>query len=157
MKPNSGQASMSLKLGAQSYTVVWNGKRIEYWEYVLRTIRTRHGTPYGYWWCKIPGLTWGKLSPKHGDYGWLPTAPTEFRLMTRVEKGRPYAASKLGALRLEIAELREEIREHGADSRYFEDEATVGEKLPIALKAQKRLRSDRPAKEIASTDQATPT
>lgn len=80
---------MTLKINDKSYCVSWNGTQIEYWEYVLRTIRTRHGIPYGYWWCKLPGITWGKVSTKHGDFGWLPGVWTGFREKRSITRGRP--------------------------------------------------------------------
>lgn len=146
MQPRCSKRStartMALKVGDSCYCVRWEGSRIAYWEYVLRTIRTRHGVTYGYWWCKLPGVTWGKVSKKHGDYGWLSGAWPGFRERHPIVKGRPYAASTLGALRDELASLRENISEYGADCHYDEDDGpTLGEQLKIALAAQKRLRS----------------
>jgi hypothetical protein len=134
---------MSLKIGDSSYRVLWEGAKIEYLEYVLRTIRSCDGITYGYWWCKLPGTTWGKVSKKHGDFGWLPGAHPCFREKHTIKKGRPYAASKLGALRDEIASLRDLISdsEYGADCHYYDDDGpTLGDQLKIALAAQKRLR-----------------
>ncbi|MFP1645670.1 hypothetical protein [Pontitalea aquivivens] len=137
---------MALKIGDSCYRARLDGTRIEYWEYVLRTIRTRHGVTYGYWWCKLPGVTWGKLSPKHGDYGWLPNAWTGFRDRKPIDKGRPHAASKAGALRDEIASLRGLIVDYGADCHFDDDDGpTLAEQLKSALAAQKRLRQSKSA------------
>ncbi|RWR30525.1 hypothetical protein D2T29_12705 [Sinirhodobacter populi] len=135
---------MALKTGDICYSVQWTGTRIEYCEHVLRTIRTRKHLTYGYWWCKIPGVTWGKLSKTHGDYGWLPGAWPGFRRKHPIDRGRPYAASKLGALRDEIADLRVTIARYGADEPYDEDGGpTLGDQLKAALAAQKRMRKSK--------------
>lgn len=134
---------MALKVGDSCYTIVWKGTRIEYWKYILRTIRTRNSTVYGYWWCKLPGVTWGKVSKKAGDYGWLPDAHRDFCTKHRLSQGRPYAASKLGALRDEIADLRCNIEGYGADCHFYDDDGpTLGEHLKIAIAAQKRRRKE---------------
>ncbi len=135
---------MALKIGDTCYCVRWNGSRVEYWEYVLRTIQTRNGVTYGYWWCKLPGTTWGKVSKTHGDYGWIPGAWPGFRDKHPIERGRPYAASKLGALRDEIASLRSSIVEYGPSEPYDEtDGPTLGDQLKTALTAQKRQRNSK--------------
>ena len=97
---------MALKKGDTCYQIMWEGKQIEYWEYVLRTIQTRDSVVWGYWWPKLPGVTWGKVSSKHRDFGWLKDAWSTFRVKKALSRGRPYAASKAGALRDAIAELR---------------------------------------------------
>lgn len=131
---------MSLKVGDRCFRVVLDGARIEYWEYVLRTVRTRNGIKYGYWWNKLPGQTWGKVSKKHGDYGWLPNAWGGWRERHPLERGRPYAASKRGALRAEIADVRALIKDYGEDCDFDEDGATLGQQLRSLLRAQKRIR-----------------
>lgn len=138
---------MALRKGDTCYHVVWDGPKIEYWEYVLRTIQTRKAefswaTPitWGYWWNKLPGQTWGKLSNKHFDYGWLPNAWHGWRERHPINGGRPYAATKLGAIKSEIATLRGYISEHGADYDYDDEGVTLGRQLSLALAAQKRLR-----------------
>lgn len=130
---------MGLKVGDTSFKIVWDGKKVEFWEYVLRTIQVRGGVQFGYWWPKFPGVTWGKRSSKHGDFGWLDNAPAEFRVKHRTERGRPYAASRLGALRQEIADLRNQIKEDGEDYSDDSDEGfSLGVRLESAIAAQKR-------------------
>lgn len=131
---------MTLKVGDRCFHVVLDGARIEYWEYVLRTIRTRSGVKYGYWWNKLPGQTWGKVSKKHGDYGWLSDAWNGWRERYPIASGRPYAASKLGAIRDEIANVRDQIKEYGEGYEFDEDGAPLGQQLASLLRAQKRLR-----------------
>lgn len=140
---------MTLKINDNSYCVRWNGTQIEYWEYVLRTIRTRHGITYGYWWCKLPGITWGKISPKQGDFGWLPGVWTGFREKRSITRGRPYAATKLGALRDEISDLRRHIEDFGPDTSLDDNGPMLKDQLKAALSAQKRMRNAAPAAQKA--------
>jgi hypothetical protein len=133
---------MSLKKGDVCFHIVWDGKKVEFWEYVLRTIQVRGGVQFGYWWPKFPGVTWGKRSSKHGDFGWLHSAPAEFRVKHGTERGRPYAASRLGALRQEIADLRAKIKDDGEDYSDDSDEGvSLGDRLKSAIAAQKRMRA----------------
>lgn len=131
---------MTLRVGDTCYLAIMSGRKIEFWEYVLRTIRKRNGLRYGYWWNKLPGQTWGKLSKKHRDYGWLPDAWPGWREKYPTDRGRPFATTKLGALRREIASVRANIDEYGPDYDLDEEGATLGEQLSALLRAQTRLR-----------------
>lgn len=128
---------MTLKVGDTCYRVFVDSGAVEFWEYHLRTIRKRpHGTAkIGYWFPKLPGL-WGKLSTKHGDFGWLPNIDA-FRVAKRIEAGRPYATTKAGALRDEIARIRASLRDETDQEIIDEMKADLG---PL-LRAQKRLKS----------------
>ncbi|MEP2533519.1 hypothetical protein [Shimia sp.] len=141
-----------LKKGDTCWSLVWSEDgRIEWWEYVLRTIQTRkeplwpgdtsgYACTYGYWWPKLKGTTWGKVSRKHGDLGWLPGAWSCFREKLSINAGRPYPKTQLGALRQEIAEVRAEIKERGPDSHDWSCEIPASWRLKKLLAAQKRLR-----------------
>lgn len=140
-----------LKKGDTCFCAYWEGSSLKFWTYHLRTIQARKDPilswakplKYGYWWQKVPGLTWGKLSKKHGDFGWLKNADRLFCRKHLIERGRPYAATKLGAVRAEIADLRGYIKEYGADEDLEGDGVTLGRQLQLALTAQKRLRKAR--------------
>lgn len=158
---------MALKVGDTCYKAwVCEGK-IEYDEFVLRTIQARKPNrwcepiSYGYWWQKIPGITWGKLSKKHFDYGWLKNAPVTHRIKCRIKDGRPYAATKAGALKDAIALQRKLIKRYGADYKdIWEDEdeegvLTYSQELDILLRAQKRLRTQNKKKKAAKRKEAS--
>lgn len=118
-----------------------NGTKVEFCEYVLRTIRTRNGWRWGYWWARIANDTWGKQSKKNGDYGWLPNAWIGWRTKYAIDDGRPYAATKLGAVRNEIAIARGNIEAYGKDYDLDEDGATLGQQLTALRRLQTRLRN----------------
>jgi hypothetical protein len=128
-----------LKVGDTCWSVhVSDEGKVEFWEYFLRTIRRRpHGTrKIGYWFPKLPGVTWGKLSTKHGDYGWLDkNGIGDFRVAKPIEDGRPFGTTKAGTLRSEIADLRAVLKGETDPEIIAEETAT----LTALLKAQKRI------------------
>lgn len=132
---------MALKVGDVCYTIYMTGTKIEFWEYHLRTIRTRHGWRGGYWWRKVNGDTWGKRSKAHGDFGWLPNGWVGWRVKHNTDDGRPYATTKLGALKDEIASTHANIDHYGENYDFDEEGATLGEQLKALKRAQKRLRA----------------
>lgn len=73
--------------------------KFEWCEYVIRTIRG--GKVYAT--EKVDGITWGKLSKKHRDYGWLDPINPMWRRMWREGEPRPayhdLHTTKLAALR----------------------------------------------------------
>lgn len=138
---------MALKKGDVCFRAELSGTKVEFREYILRTIQTRAGRyswekpeTWGYWWCKVPGLSWGKRSKKHGDYGWLKNADPICRVKHRLQDGRPYGATKAGAIREEIAAIRELIREYGPDCDLDEEGVTLDQQLKAALRVQARLK-----------------
>lgn len=141
---------MALKVGDTCWQVhVDDAGKIEFWEYHLRTIRTRpHGTrKIGYWFPKLPGTTWGKVSTKQGDYGWLDKKNIgEFRVAKAIEDGRPFGTTKAGIVRSEIADCRDSMKKYPDDPELI-SEVTVT--LNALLKAQKRLKT-------ASTAESNP-
>jgi len=128
-----------LKVGDTCWSVhVSDEGKVEFWEYSLRTIRRRpHGTQQiGYWFAKLPGVTWGKLSTKQGDYGWLDkNGITDFRVSKPIKDGRPFGTTKAGTLRSEIADIRAALK--GETDPEIIAEETV--RLTALLKAQKRI------------------
>lgn len=88
--------------------------KIEFDEYVLRTIRKRYigskfrkprlSITYGYWICKLKGITWVKRSKAHGDWGWADNIGPLFRERAPLDKP-PYFATKRGALRAQRAQI----------------------------------------------------
>lgn len=94
---------------------------------VLRTIRGR----FGYMVAKVPGVTWGKLSRKHGDYGWLDPIPDYARSRFVIADGTPagYGLSKSAAVRSALAAAREFrkrfIGRHGSEVETDESDAEI--------------------------------
>jgi hypothetical protein len=134
---------MGLKVGDTCFSVhVSDDGKVEFWEYHLRTIRRRpKGTQkIGYWFPKLPGVTWGKLSTKHGDCGWLDkNGIVDFRVAKAIENGRPFGATKVGTLRTEIAEYRAGLK-GATDPEIIAEETAI---LDALLKAQKRIQTGR--------------
>lgn len=93
----------------------------------LRTIRGGHG----YLIEKVPYITWGKLSKKHGDFGWLKSIPWWMRTKFRVADGVPagYGLTKSAAVRSALAEERKYLASHkarhGADADTAETESAI--------------------------------
>jgi len=133
-----------LKVGDKSYTAVYGAHaKIEFWEYELRTIRTHRGFRYGYWWNKLKGVTWGKVSKRHFDYGWLPGSWVGWRVQHPIDAGRPYSASKIGAVAVELADVRRLISEYGENCDFNEEGYTLRDQLNSLIRVQKRLRSSK--------------
>lgn len=87
--------------------------KVEWHTWVVRSIRK--GRVYAT--VKMPGVTWGKVSKKHGDYGWLDPVPSWCRqwwyashpsnLMLRHDKPATLGSTKIGALRSAIKAHKE--------------------------------------------------
>lgn len=133
---------MKLKVGQVRYwaCVSSDTMRVEYSEWVLRSIQTRGGIKRGYWINKVKGVTWGKRSKKNGDFGFLKNIPAWLRVSMQVSEGAPYSATKKGALAKCIAEIRSDIKRYGADADIWDEGVTVADELAVALRAQKRLK-----------------
>ncbi|MFC3724436.1 hypothetical protein [Neoaquamicrobium sediminum] len=82
--------------------------------------------------------TWGKLSKKHGDYGWLPSIDPMWRTKWRVgEKPPPkLAKTKAQAIRAEIANIK-----RWAEDDDYDDGITVAS---IVKKLEGMLKRERP-------------
>jgi len=114
--------------------------RVEYDEWLVSSIQNRYGCLRVYWKNKIIGLTWGKRSKKHGDYGFLNNIPACCKKTTKYPE-LLFSASKKGALRCCISDLRKDIKIYGKDEVVFADDSkTLGQRLNGALRAQKRLK-----------------
>lgn len=106
-------------------------------EYGLRSIRQS----IAHFTVKYDGITWGKRSKKHGDYGWLPTIPRWCRspaLLTGSSINR-YAKTKASAIRSALAEARRMQREHKKNPELYGDhtaEISAYEKRLKSLKAR---------------------
>lgn len=118
-----GRAKFKWKVGQILYWIMAdeeNGK-ISFEEYQIRTIRG------GYVYAILKAeWTWGKVSKKHGDFGWLPRIPAWCRKKWKVD-GEPHDLFKT-----KLAAIRDEIKTQ--DPRNFDDPA-------IYEKAMKTLRS----------------
>jgi hypothetical protein len=114
---------MKWKVGQIFYYVSTDEEtgKVEFDEYHVRTIRG--GFVHAI--LKAP-YTWGKISKKHGDFGWLPRIPKWTR-----EKW-PVDGAPRNMFMTKLAALRDEIKTQ--DPRNFDDPA-------IYEKAMKTLRS----------------
>lgn len=122
-----------MKVGDTRYTAsIWDG-RIEYDEWVLRSIQRRKRyagmrwiePPLVFYWVnKIKGVTWVKRSKSHGDWGFAKSIPPEFR-RAHLESNKPIGRpSKLGALKALRAEVNGLLKTYGAgiDPEFPDDE-----------------------------------
>lgn len=126
-----------MKIGTVLYELSVNEPdgSLEWAEWIVRTIRGR--------WCyatvKVPGLTWGKRSKRHGDFGWLdPTPPFCRRKWLAVNPLRP-----LGGLsttrRAAVVEAIATQKKYGDDSDYEGiTNAAVIAKLEAALRRERK-------------------
>lgn len=90
--------------------------KVSFTEYRVRTIRK--GKAYA---TAIYPWTWGKLSSKSGDFGWLDPIPSWCRRAWRIGENLPY-----GLRTTKLAAIKEAIRihkEHG-DPDDYADPAT---------------------------------
>ena len=55
---------------------------------------------------RVPHLTWGRLSRKTGDYGWLPNPPRWMRHRVSFDQPNPYGKTKQSAVRKALASAR---------------------------------------------------
>lgn len=132
---------ISAKIGTKRYTASFHEK-LEFDTWVFRSKRKN----WGYMVLHIPGITWVKKSKSHGDWGYAKNVPDWCRRRFILRDGLPYHASHRGAVAEVIADIRQDIKNYGAD--YCEDyegtedpEPPLSIKLQRALTAQKRLRS----------------
>lgn len=74
--------------------------KVEWWTHVLRTIRGK----WAYATVKNAS-TWGKVSKRHGDYGWKDPVHPLWRTKWLISSGRPdkLATTRLAALRYAIS------------------------------------------------------
>jgi len=132
-------AKIASQIGVSRYSVSFYD-RLVFTEHVFRTVRKSTG----YFIIKDQ-FTWGKLSKKHFDYGWInknitPIDRTRFEL----HNGLPFHKTKLSALNNLIAKLKTSIKQYGPDFvDYFGDEKepSLETKLKKCLTLQKRLRN----------------
>lgn len=82
--------------------------KVEIDEWVLRTIRGKHG-----YLIMKKSWTWGKRSRTNGDWGWLDPIPDWCRVKFSLDKGLPdrYARSKSQAVRVALADEKSNIAE----------------------------------------------
>lgn len=118
-----GRARFRWKVGQSLFRVLTdeeNGK-VEFDTYEIRTIRGG----YAYAILRAP-YTWGKISKKHGDFGWLPRIPKWCREKWAVDD------EPRGLFTTKLAAIRDEIRTQ--DPRNFDSRE-------IYEKAMKNLRA----------------
>jgi hypothetical protein len=99
------------KIGRDLYSLVIDAEsgKCEIWTYRIRTMR--RGRVYA---ILLASFTWGKVSTKSGDYGWLPNIPAWARRAWSADANpRDLFTTKLAALRSEIKTL---------DVDYFESQ-----------------------------------
>jgi hypothetical protein len=68
---------------------------------------------YSYWIHKIQGITWVKLSSKHGDWGWDPNLDSIWRTkcwMRNPLSNHGFGTTKLAAARLMLAAERSTLK-----------------------------------------------
>lgn len=65
---------------------------------------------------KAEAVTWGKLSRRSGDYGWLPKIPASFRDSFKLSEymGQGYGTTKSKAIALAIGQEKHRIRRYEA-------------------------------------------
>lgn len=142
---------MSVKPGAVRWTADtdYETGRIEYSEIVLQSQQRRRkmsgATWYGeprlcnYWIVKNC-FSWGRLSPRQGDYGWLPSIPNWCRRTRWAHLAQPGAASKAGALRDLAAGLRRSQKVWGDSDPDEPNELPYSELIKRVERARKRLK-----------------
>lgn len=114
--------------------------KLEYDEWVFRSYRGEWG-----YLVRKDQFTWGKLSTKHGDFGFKDSMIQDIdRRKFLLHKGLPDRKTKVGALIDLAADLRRQIKLYGED--FIEDyvgeeepEPSLKIKLKRVLAAQKRL------------------
>ena len=123
-----------MKLGSVRYEAYFLDKiYIDEWVY-----RSKRGS-YGYMIMKIKGVTWIKLSKRHGDFGIPSKVPSWCRQRFHLERGLPYSPTKVGSVKKLASQLRAEIRVYGEDFVEEEGEPTLGVKLKKTQTYYKRL------------------
>lgn len=113
---------MSYIVGDVFYcATVWEG-RVEIEKWVVKTIRAN--TVYL---VAQNNVTWGKLSSKIGDYGWLPGIPSYYRDNFLLEEPLPgrYGKSETAAIRARIKNEKKSLARHSDAEVRNEIEATI--------------------------------
>lgn len=130
------------KKGTVRYQAHYFGDKPEIEEWVYRSKRNDSG----YMVNKIPNITWVKKSRKHFDYGWADNIPHYCRWRFPLSMGLPFSASKAGAMKKLITDLRKQVAQYGADyietwddDPDMEPEEALGIKLKKAITYHKRL------------------
>ena len=136
-----------LSIGDISWTVMWAGDKLQLVEYHLKSIRRHKGIKFAYWVWKNPS-TWGKVSTKHGDFNWFYPLNPLYREKVPLSSGRPYSASKLGAISEELAYRRNLIKEKEFDYDGTQEELET--QIKILTRRQKTLRNQKSNKKIKS-------
>lgn len=130
------------KIGDEYFRLFVNDDGMhEWWTYRVRSIQNRNITPKEYqgrlpdrivryvYAVAIFSWTWGKLSTKAGDYGWLDPISDDWRVKWRAdEEPRDLFRTKKAALKYEIATH---------DPEYFDDPA---EGVRVLTKLQNMLK-----------------
>lgn len=109
--------------------------KVEIDEYGLRSIRQNTA----YFTLKSNGVTWGKRSKTHGDFGWLDPVPRWTRTPVRIggEQIRRFAKTKAAALRAAIAAERK-------TRQFYKGKAVIEAECDCAIAAlQARLKRAR--------------
>jgi hypothetical protein len=112
---------MNWKIGQVLYGVYVDDEtgKCELEEHIVRTIRG--GRVYA---IHKNSLTWGKLSTKHGDFGFLPNIPDWCRTAWRVDGAPSFIhTTKLKAIRAELK------------GRFYIDDPVILEKAKRTLRA----------------------
>jgi hypothetical protein len=134
-KKSQRYPSSIIKVGAVLYSVLaWvneSGKaEVELQEWIVRSIKRRRGsqTKYGVKTFssdseysqrqyvnithKEKGVTWGKLSRKHFDFGWLKSIPVSHRNKFAVGENLPFGiyTTKLAAYQHAFADAKDSIK-----------------------------------------------
>lgn len=83
---------------------------------------------------KLKGITWGRLSKKNGDYGWLNSIPAYCRREFEVGSSLPYGiyTTKLSALKHERSSIEAELKR----VRGYVKEAEGDERAELELDQQ---------------------
>lgn len=128
-----------LKVGAILHDIDVNepSGMVEWDTYIARTIRG--GWVYAT--IKLDGITWGKRSTKHGDFGWLDPVPPWCRRKWRATDDVPsyytIATTRIKALTKAIASQKE----YGSDDDYEGiTNAEIVKKLETMLKRERNKR-----------------
>lgn len=150
--------------------------RVDISEWIVRSIRKKRGSQtsmgfkvfvsddqvYVNLTEKIDLVTWGRLSKKKGDYGWLKSIPAEHRRQFRSGDNLPRGlyTTPLAALRFELADKEEDtpkfekyVKDCAPDDEFLEElKQELDEHLRIikALKTRiTKLRASAPRKNEA--------
>lgn len=105
--------------------------KVQFFEYGLRSIRkgVAHFT------LKMNKVTWGKVSKRHGDFGWLPNVPkwTRDSIIISSDQMLRYRSSKQAAITAALAAARRDKK-----LPMFEDDGDPETEIEALQKAWKR-------------------